>query len=184
MKEITAPDPWSFVCYHSFNSTVLSCNEQPTVMCASICKMTRMADSRLWDWASARKTGQVRLKAPPKSKITSARFVNELHEQMVVLAEMSGCSGLTEADKLTVDTGDIHVLAGPSHEPSQMQTISSFLALDVNRTSPNFSLSAHRHLRTSWWRQSGKLCVAGASEMINVWDCSAERCERASPAAA
>ncbi|EIW67838.1 hypothetical protein TREMEDRAFT_32602 [Tremella mesenterica DSM 1558] len=150
MKEMSTPDPWSFIWYHSFNSTVLSCNESPIVM--------------LWDWSTARKTGQVKLKSPAGSKITSARFVNELHEQMVVLAEMN--------------TGDIHVLAGPSHEPSQMSTISSFLALDVPRTSQNFKLSGHRHLRTTWWRQSGKLAVAGASEVLNVWDCQGERCER------
>lgn len=32
MKDMTTPDPWSFIWYHSFNSTVLSCNEQPIIM--------------------------------------------------------------------------------------------------------------------------------------------------------
>lgn len=47
-----------------------------------------MANNRLWDWSSSRKTGSLLLDIPSSTKITSARFVNELHESLVVLAEI------------------------------------------------------------------------------------------------
>ena len=46
-------------------------------------------ESRLWDWSTSRKTGSVHLKLPGSARIQYARFVNELHEQTVVLAEVS-----------------------------------------------------------------------------------------------
>jgi regulator-associated protein of mTOR len=43
----------------------------------------------MWDWSSSRKTGTVKLDLGLGSVITSARFVNELFERVVVLAEIS-----------------------------------------------------------------------------------------------
>ena len=44
---------------------------------------------RMWNWSSSRKTGSVHLDLPPGAIITAARFVNELHQRIVVLAEIS-----------------------------------------------------------------------------------------------
>jgi regulator-associated protein of mTOR len=54
-----------------------------------------------------------------------------------------------------------------------MKTISSFRALDMYRYPVGDYVPK---IVTTWWRQSGKLCVAGASDVVNVWDCPAERC--------
>lgn len=43
----------------------------------------------MWDWSSSRKTGSVHLNIPETEQITFARLVNELHEQTVMLAEIS-----------------------------------------------------------------------------------------------
>jgi len=47
---------------------------------------------RLWDWSTSRKTGAVQLDLPAGVYATYARFVNELHEQTVVMAEISRSS--------------------------------------------------------------------------------------------
>lgn len=148
MKDIICPDPWTTLTFHSFHSTVMSCN--------------RDHDLLMWDWNSSRKIGHVKLNLASHTSITSARFVNELHEQIVILAEI--CNG------------DIHILAGPQ-DASRIKPIASFQALNMH-SSRNMLVEDedHRRLVTTWFRQSGKLCVGGASEVINVWDCPAERC--------
>ncbi|ODO09834.1 hypothetical protein I350_02053 [Cryptococcus amylolentus CBS 6273] len=150
MRDITCPDPWSTVTFHSFNSTVMSCNKGH--------------DLFLWDWNSSKKTGQVTLKLPDNEMITSARFVNELHEQNVILAEITN--------------GDIHIFAG-SQDSTRIKPIANFRALDMR--SPRYMSTAdenRRKIETTWYRSSGKLCVGGASNVINVWDCPAERCSQ------
>jgi len=52
----------------------------------------------MWDWSSSRKTGSVRLDLSPDSVITGARFVNELFERVVVLAEISGDTPIARTD--------------------------------------------------------------------------------------
>ncbi|KAE8537916.1 hypothetical protein D1P53_005977 [Cryptococcus gattii VGV] len=122
-------------------------------------------DLLMWDWNSSRKTGHIKLNLASHTGITSARFVNELHEQIVILAEISN--------------GDIHILAGPQ-DSSRIRPIANFQALNM-QSSRNISVEDedHRRLVTTWFRASGKLCVGGASEVVNVWDCPAERCVQA-----
>jgi hypothetical protein len=43
-----------------------------------------------WDWHEARRVGLKHLKLPPGETVHSAFFVNELHEQIVVLVQISG----------------------------------------------------------------------------------------------
>lgn len=78
----------------------------------------------------------------------------------------------------------MHVLSGETHDPTGMKSISSFLALDVMRHHLAVPPTNRERgiLSSSWWRQTGRLVVGGASEDINVWDCPAERCVRVSPA--
>ncbi|OWZ61241.1 hypothetical protein AYX15_06537 [Cryptococcus neoformans] len=148
MKDIICPDPWTTLTFHSFHSTVMSCNKDHDLL--------------MWNWNSSRKTGHVKLNLASHTGITSARFVNELHEQIVVLAEISN--------------GDIHILAGPQ-DASRIKPISSFQALNMQSSRKMWVEDEdHRRLVTTWFRASGKLCVGGASEIINVWDCPAERC--------
>ncbi|KAK8864455.1 hypothetical protein IAR55_001704 [Kwoniella newhampshirensis] len=151
MKDITSPDPWTTITCHSFGSTVMSCN--------------KTHDLLLWDWSTSRKTGHVDLDLPPNAAITSARFVNELHEQTVILAE--------------INNGDIHILSGSQHpEPSLIKPIACFRALDL--LSPLHGVQVDdaddRKLVTSWFRTKGQLIVGGASGIVNVWDAPAERC--------
>lgn len=75
MKDIVCPDPWTTMTFHSFHSTVMSCNKGHDLL--------------MWDWNSSRKTGHIKLNLASHTGITSARFVNELHEQIVILAEIS-----------------------------------------------------------------------------------------------
>ncbi|WVW83973.1 hypothetical protein I302_105996 [Kwoniella bestiolae CBS 10118] len=147
IKDISTPDPWTNMTFHSFHSTVMSCN--------------RSHDLLLWDWSTSRKTGHVHLNLPQSSAITSARFVNELHEQIVILAEITN--------------GDVHILAGPQ-DPSMIKPISNFRALDLTSSRINTDVEYPRRLITTWYRSSGLLCVGGYSDKINVWDCPAERC--------
>jgi hypothetical protein len=72
----------------------------------------------------------------------------------------------------------MHVLSGETHDPDGMRSISSFLALDVTRHNLACPPTPRERgiLSSSWWRQTGRLVVGGASEDINVWDCPAERC--------
>jgi len=135
---------------------------------------------RMWDWSTSRKTGTVKLQLEAGSVITSARFVNELFERVVVLAEISvSHTSQIRRAQLIADNGDIHVLSAIADDPTNMKPISSFLALDT-RNSP-FSIPAKdRKLVTTWWRQSGKLCVGGPSDIVNIWDCPAERLDRVS----
>lgn len=85
--------------------------------------------------------------------------------------------------KLTsVDTGDIHVFAGPSEEPGKMKPISSFLALNVKEHSVDVTHESHRRLISTWWRHSGLLGVGGPASIINIWDCPAEQRVRVSSA--
>nr|XP_018262917.1 uncharacterized protein I303_04406 [Kwoniella dejecticola CBS 10117]OBR85075.1 hypothetical protein I303_04406 [Kwoniella dejecticola CBS 10117] len=147
MKDITSPEPWTTMTFHSFHSTVMSCN--------------RSHDLLLWDWSTSRKTGHVHLDLPRNEAITSARFVNELHEQTVILAEITN--------------GDIHILAGPQ-DPSKIKPIANFRALDLSSSKIKNDVEYQRRLITSWYRSSGLLCVGGYSEEIRVWDCPAEKC--------
>ena len=72
----------------------------------------------------------------------------------------------------------MHVLSGSTYDPPTMRSISSFLALDVTRSNLAQPPTDRERglLSSSWWRQTGRLVVGGASEDINVWDCPAERC--------
>ncbi|WVQ72494.1 hypothetical protein IAR50_002049 [Cryptococcus sp. DSM 104548] len=150
IKEITCPDPWSTVAFHSFDSTVMSCN--------------RGHDLLLWDWNTSRKTGHVKLNLPDHEGISSARFVNELHEPIVILAEITN--------------GDIHILAG-HQEATHIRPIANFRALDIQSSRDMVTADdIRKRLVTTWYRLSGKLCVGGASNVINVWDCPAERCSQ------
>lgn len=76
--------------------------------------------------------------------------------------------------------GDIHILAG-SQNSSRIRPIANFRALNM-QSSRNISVEDedHRRLVTTWFRASGKLCVGGASEVVSVWDCPAERCVQVS----
>lgn len=49
----------------------------------------RVLTHSMWDWSTSRKTGTVKLQLGAGSVITNARFVNELFERVVVLAEIS-----------------------------------------------------------------------------------------------
>ncbi|WWC89265.1 uncharacterized protein L201_004186 [Kwoniella dendrophila CBS 6074] len=149
MKDITSPDPWTSMTFHSFHSTVMSCNGSHDLL--------------LWDWSTSRKTGNVHLDLPKNEMISSARFLNELHEQTVILAEITN--------------GDIHILSGPQ-DPMKIKPISNFRALDISSGSNMISedIRNHKKLITTWYRSSGLLCVGGYSNKINVWDCPAERC--------
>nr|ODN88217.1 dRaptor [Cryptococcus depauperatus CBS 7841] len=148
MKDISCPDPWSSITFHSFHSTVMSCN--------------RGHDILLWDWTTSKKTGHVHLNLPNDVAITSARFVNELHETIVILAEITN--------------GDIHILAGPQ-DPTRIKPIANFHALDVIPLRNKFiNDDSQIKLLTTWFRASGRLCVGGSSRVINVWDCPAEKC--------
>ncbi|KIS01270.1 dRaptor [Cryptococcus deuterogattii 2001/935-1] len=151
MKDIVCPDPWATMTFHSFRSTVMSCKKGHDLL--------------MWDWNSSRKTGHIKLNLASHAGITSARFVNELHEQIVILAEISN--------------GDIHILAGPQ-DANRIRPIANFRALNM-QSSRNMLVEDedHRRLVTTWFRASGKLCVGGASEVVNVWDCPAERCVQA-----
>ena len=77
----------------------------------------------------------------------------------------------------------MHVLSGSTYDPPSMRSISSFLALDVTRSNLAQPPSDRDRglLSSSWWRQTGRLVVGGASEDINVWDCPAERCVKVTP---
>ena len=91
MKDIHAPDPWSRITCHSFTSTMMSCNDSRDILYIQ-CIVVMSADEisiRLWDWSTSRKTGTVHLDLPSSAHIKFARFVNELHEQTVILAEIS-----------------------------------------------------------------------------------------------
>jgi regulator-associated protein of mTOR len=136
-------------------------------------------DFRLWDWSSSRKTGTIHLDLPPQTHITSGRFVNELHETNVVLAVLSKREIWLP---LTEDTGDIHVFAGPSEDPSKMQPISSFLALSMTDHPVDIRSESQRRLKSTWWRHSGLLGVGGPASNINIWDCPAEKRVRVSDA--
>lgn len=78
------------------------------------------------------------------------------------------------------DTGDIHVFAGPSEEPSKMKPISSFLALNMKEHAVNMGSQEDKSLVTTWWRLSGLLGVGGAASIVNIWDCPAEQRVRVS----
>lgn len=80
--------------------------------------------------------------------------------------------------------GDIHVISGSTHAVSRMKSISSFLGLDITRSKLSASPDAldRGKLATTWWRQAGRLVVGGEAEIVNVWDCPAERCLRVSGA--
>ncbi|OCF40386.1 hypothetical protein I317_05821 [Kwoniella heveanensis CBS 569] len=145
VKDITSPDPWTTMTLHSFHPIIMSCNGSNEIL--------------FFDWGNAKKTGSINLNI-----ITSARFVNELHEQIVVVAE--------------INNGDIHILAGPSGDPNQIKPIACFHALDLD-----VAVSGHhrrprgqKRMVNTWFRSSGLLCVGGQSDKINVWDCPAERC--------
>ena len=77
-----------------------------------------------------------------------------------------------------IGNGVMHVLSGSTYDPPTMRSISSFLALDVTRSNLAQPPTDRERglLSSSWWRQTGRLVVGGASEDINVWDCPAERC--------
>lgn len=79
---------------------------------------------------------------------------------------------------MTAGNGDVHVLSASSDDPSRLKTISSFKAL--NRASNSSPIPTLQPLVSTWWRQSGKLCVGGDSDIVNVWDCPAERRDRVS----
>ena len=133
-----------------------------------------------------RKTGSIRLTLAPQQRVTSARFVNELHPSNIVLAEISKpaiCLGVRSVILTVLGNGVMHVLSGETHDPDGMRSISSFLALDVMRHNLACPPTARERgiLSSSWWRQTGRLVVGGASEDINVWDCPAERCVKVSP---
>ncbi|KAK4689091.1 regulatory associated protein of mTOR, partial [Tremellales sp. Uapishka_1] len=145
MKDISSPDPWSTIACHSFLNSVLSCNDSHSVL--------------VWDWSTSRKIGQINIDLSPSTVVTSARFVNELHEQTVILAATSA--------------GTVHVFSGQPSEPDRIKPISSFQALKI--TMPSTDDGTHR-LVSTWWRQSGKYCVGGPAKIVNVWDCPAERC--------
>lgn len=104
MKDIVCPDPWTTMTFHSFHSTVVSCNKDHDLL--------------MWDWNSSRETGHIN-STWPHTGITSARFVNELHEQIVILAEIGAffyffiISVIPSLLTLTLGNGDIHILAGP-----------------------------------------------------------------------
>lgn len=167
MKDIVCPDPWTTMTFHSFHSTVVSCNKDHDLL--------------MWDWNSSRETGHIN-STWPHTGITSARFVNELHEQIVILAEIGAffyffiISVIPSLLTLILGNGDIHILAGPQ-DSSRIRPIANFGALNM-QSSRNMSVEDedHRTLVTTWFRASGKLCVGGASEVVNVWDCPAERC--------
>ncbi|ORY31945.1 raptor N-terminal caspase like domain-domain-containing protein [Naematelia encephala] len=150
MKDINSPDSWSTVHFHSFLNTVMSCNNSDRLL--------------FWDWRSSKKTGQVKLDLPPGAIIKSARMIHELHDDLVVLAEISN--------------GDIHVLSGHASEPDKIRTMSSFSALDIGRYKMPVVDPDHRRLVCTWWRQSGKLCVGGPAPIIKAWDGPSERCVR------
>lgn len=79
---------------------------------------------------------------------------------------------------MTAGNGGVHVLSASSDDPSRLETISSFKAL--NRAFNSLSPPTLQPLVSTWWRQSGKLCVGGDSDIVNVWDCPAERRDRVS----
>ncbi|WWD17245.1 hypothetical protein CI109_101683 [Kwoniella shandongensis] len=152
LKDISSPDPWSKIACHSFGNTILACN--------------KTHDLLLWDWTASRKTGHVHLDLPSNAAITSARFINELHEQTVILAE--------------INNGDIHILSGPQDvDPALIKPVACFKALEItssNRSGMGVESDEDKKLVTSWYRTKGQLCVGGASGIVNVWDAPAERC--------
>ncbi|WVF71506.1 hypothetical protein IAT40_006312 [Kwoniella sp. CBS 6097] len=115
VKDIdSSPDkPWTTMTCHSFHSIIMACDGSREVS--------------MYDWGSGKKTGSINLDVVPThqpqphggsgASVTSARFVNELHEQIVIVAE--------------VNDGDIHILAG-SQEPGTIKPIACFHALDLN----------------------------------------------------
>jgi hypothetical protein len=76
--------------------------------------------------------------------------------------------------------GDIHVLSAPPDAPTKLKRISAFHALDMpmaQQSQGKVSVT-DKGLVTTWWRQSGNLCVGGPAPTVNIWDCPAERCTR------
>ncbi|WVR07100.1 hypothetical protein IAU60_004139 [Kwoniella sp. DSM 27419] len=160
LQSIVSPDPWTSLNMHSFSPTAVSSNGTHDIL--------------LWDWTSFRKTGVVHLDLPSHAFVSHARFVNELHEETVILAEISN--------------GDVNVLAG-SQDPATMLSVASFKALDqgggaIPQTKvvksvvdplPESDRTSERKMVTTWYRSTGLLCVGGMSDVISVWDCPAER---------
>ena len=101
MKDITPADPWTTIACHSFDSILLACDDSHNVVYvhASIHHHHRIVQRcseiiligfiRFWDWGLNRKTGDIKLTLAPQQRVTSARFVNELHPSNIVLAEIS-----------------------------------------------------------------------------------------------
>lgn len=90
MKDILASEPWTFIACHSFDNILLAGDDSHNVtfVFPTFNQVSRLTLS-FWDWGLARKTGSIKLNLAPGHRMTSARFVNELHPNNIVIAEIS-----------------------------------------------------------------------------------------------
>jgi regulator-associated protein of mTOR len=97
MKDILATEPWTFIACHSFDNILLAGDDSHNVTSVP---PTSYHSFKLipsfWDWGLARKTGSIKLNLAPGHRMTSARFVNELHPNNIVIAEISASPLLSE----------------------------------------------------------------------------------------
>lgn len=91
MKDILATEPWTFIACHSFDNILLAGDDSHNVTYVSQSTVPRKLMISFWDWGLARKTGSIKLNLAPGHRMTSARFVNELHPSNIVIAEISMC---------------------------------------------------------------------------------------------
>ncbi|ORX34568.1 hypothetical protein BD324DRAFT_583305 [Kockovaella imperatae] len=103
MKDISSPDSWSTIAFHSFLNLIVACNRSREIL--------------FWDWSACKRTRSIKLDIPEYTHVTSVRFVNELQERICVVAEISN--------------GNVLVLSGPMDDAVPLRTISSFCGLDM-----------------------------------------------------
>ena len=91
MKDILATEPWTFIACHSFDNILLAGDDSHNVTSVPLNFQNSFSNLIIsfWDWGLARKTGSIKLNLAPGHRMTSARFVNELHPNNIVIAEIS-----------------------------------------------------------------------------------------------
>jgi regulator-associated protein of mTOR len=89
MKDILATEPWTFIACHSFDNILLAGDDSHNVTSVPPALAQVNLILSFWDWGLARKTGSIKLNLAPGHRMTSARFVNELHPNNIVIAEIS-----------------------------------------------------------------------------------------------
>ncbi|KAI9355379.1 raptor N-terminal caspase like domain-containing protein [Zopfochytrium polystomum] len=133
-------NPGALLAFHSFETHIVGADHHSGLV--------------VYDWAAQNRRNLFSNGNPPRSRITSIKFINEDDAAMLLVAS---------------DEGVVRVYRN-YQSPTKIELVSSWKALNA---SLDYSDSP---LLSDWQQTSGSLLVAGDPSLIRVWDLDRELC--------